>query len=193
MLQFFLFTVTVAFQGFSIPCVRPENFARPPEFLIKKNCCNFYISARAHWLRSGGAAEPICENLNSKHTQAFGGGGGAVGREFRWKVPWNSYLGHVPLEGERKEGKERGGECGEEKGEREDRGRVEGRGGGGGVRDPMSWTISGSDTLRVTSCYYDSVSLPVDRGDDGLWRAGGVCCFVVCPFFARCANDPTQK
>jgi hypothetical protein len=68
MLQFFLFTITVAFQGFSIPCVRPENFARPPEFLIKKNCCNFYISARPHWLRSGGAAEPICENLNSKHT-----------------------------------------------------------------------------------------------------------------------------
>ena len=48
MLQFFLFTITVAFQGFSIPCVRPENFARPPEFLIKKNCCNFYISARPH-------------------------------------------------------------------------------------------------------------------------------------------------
>ena len=68
MLQFFLFTITVAFQGFSIPCVRPENFARPPEFCIKQNCCIFYISARTHWLRSGGAAEPICENLNSKHT-----------------------------------------------------------------------------------------------------------------------------
>ena len=36
MLQFFLFTITVAFQGFSTPCVRPKNFARPPEFFIKK-------------------------------------------------------------------------------------------------------------------------------------------------------------